>query len=211
MGVAASLRRTGSRAPLHAPEAFHAPLFHDVIARLHSTERHVVLDLGAASTATLALLGRSRCRVEIVDLAHFVGVNTLNAAGTGAAIARKTDASLPHPPEGDAFDLILCWDLPNYLTLNALSALMDAIGRRARPGALAHALIFYAQREMQERPGRLVPAADGALIDLNAPRGTTAAPRYSPEELGNAIGHFEIDRARLLSNGMQEFLFRLEV
>ena len=35
------------------------------------------------------------------------------------------------------------------------------------------------------------------------------APRYSPEDLGIAMGSFEIDRARLLSNGMQEFLFRL--
>jgi len=36
-----------------------------------------------------------------------------------------------------------------------------------------------------------------------------AAPRYSPEDLGKSMGGFLIDRARLLSNGMQEFLFRL--
>mgnify|MGYP000187495523 CR=1 FL=1 len=33
---------------------------------------------------------------------------------------------------------------------------------------------------------------------------------YSPEELGKSMHPFAIDRARLLSNGMQEFLFRLE-
>ena len=34
------------------------------------------------------------------------------------------------------------------------------------------------------------------------------APRYSPEELGDHMAGFAIDRARLLNNGMQEFLFR---
>ena len=131
MGVAASLRRSGARVPPYVPEAFHAPLFRDVVARLDETKRNVVLDLGAASTETLALLGRSRCRVEIVDLAHFVGVDRLNSAEPGPALARSADALLPHPPPGDAFDLVLCWDLPNYLTLDALSALMDAIRSRA--------------------------------------------------------------------------------
>jgi len=87
---------------------------------------------------------------------------------------------------------------------------MGAIGRRARPGALAHALIFYADRDMKEQPGRFIPTADGELIDLSAPGATLAAPRYSPEDLGKSMGGFMIDRARLLSNGMQEFLFRLE-
>ena len=86
---------------------------------------------------------------------------------------------------------------------------MEAIRERARPGALAHALVFYAQHDMQEQPGRFVPTNDDELMDLNAPSTTIAAPRYSPEQLDKAMGYFDIDRARLLSNGMQEFLFRL--
>ena len=214
MGLTASLRRAGARArvPPHVPEAFHAPLFHDVVANLDDTKRYVVLDLGAASTATLALLGRSRCRVEIVDLVHFAGIKKLNSAEPGESLASTADAMLPRPQSGDAFDVVLCWDLPNYLTLSAMSALMDAIKRRARPGAVAHFLIFYAHREMPEHPGRIVPAANGELVDLRAPGDATLpAPRYSPEQIGDAMGHFQIDRARLLSNGMQEFVFQLEM
>ena len=195
--------------PLHTPVAFHAPLFHELVTGLDATERHVVLDLGSASTPMLALLGRSRCRVEIADLAHFGGIDQLNTSEPGPALAKAADYLLPNPLPDNAFDLVFCWDLPNYLTLNGLSALMDAIRRRARPGALAHALIFYAQRDMRKHPVRLVPTAGGELIDLSAPSAEIAAPRYSPEELGNSMGRFVIDRARLLSNGMQEFLFRL--
>ena len=172
-------------------------------------ERHVVLDLGAASTATLALLGNCRCRVEIVDLAYFGGVEQLNTAESGEELVGATEALLPDPPPGEAFDMILCWDLPNYLTLDALAALMAAVKRRSRPGALAHALVFYAQRDMQENPGRFTPTADGELIDSSTFGRTVTAPRYSPEALGKSMGRFAIDRARLLSNGMQEFLFQL--
>lgn len=205
----ASLRRARRTTQPDSPAAFHAPLFHEVVSRRDADDRQVVLDLGAASTATLALLGQCRCRVEIVDLAHFGGIRQLNAADHGAALTSIADALLPHPPPGEAFDLVLCWDLPNYLTLDALAGLMGAIRQRARPGALAHALVFYAQQDMQEHPGRFVPAADDELIDRSAPGATIAAPRYSPEALAMSMGHFAIDRARLLSNGMQEFLFQL--
>jgi len=158
----------------------------------------------------LALLGRSRCRVEIADLAHFGGIDRLNGAKPGPGIAKASESVLPNRLTTDAIDIVFCWDLPNYLTLDAVSGLMGAIGRRARPGALAHALIFYADREMREHPGRFVPTATGELIDRSNPGAAIMAPRYSPEDLGKCMGGFRIDRARLLSNGMQEFLFRLE-
>ncbi len=195
--------------PPNAPVAVHAPLFQDLVTGLDEARRYVVLDLGAASTEMLALLGRSRCRVEIADLAYFGGIERLNRAEPGPALASAADALLPTLQPGDAFDLVFCWDLPNYLTLNALSALMNAIWQRARPGALAHALIVYSERDMCEQPGRFVPTADGELIDYNVERASTAAPRYSPEDLGKSMGRFVLDRARLLGNGMQEFLYRL--
>lgn len=176
---------------------------------MDAARRYVVLDLGAASTQMLTLLGRSRCRVEIADLAHFGGIERLNSTEPGPALAKVADSLVPQTPPGDAFDLVFCWDLPNYLTLTALSALMNAIGKRARTGALAHLLICYAERDMYECPGRFVPTADGDLIDLSRERGSIPAPRYSPEDLGRSMGRFVLDRARLLSNGLQEFLFRL--
>jgi len=196
--------------PPKTPVAFHAPLFHDLVTGLEASERHVVLDLGAASTAMLALLGQSRCRVEIADLAHFGGIERLNTTEPGPDRSTAVNAMLPNRLPNDAFDLVFCWDLPNYFSLDTLSALMNAIADRARPGAVAHALIYYAERDMREHPGRFVPTADGnELLDYGATRTAIAAPRYSPEDLDKAMGRFALDRARLLSNGMQEFLFRL--
>ncbi len=207
--MAVSLRRAKPTAPPGSPAAFHAPLFHDLVSGLAVTERHVVLDLGAASTGMLALLGRARCRVEIADLAYSGGIEQLNASKAGSALGSVADSLLPDPSPGGEFGLIFCWDLPNYLTLNALAALMGAIRRRARPRARVHALIYYAEREMSGQPARFVPTEVGELIDLSVQSASVAAPRYSPEDLGNSMGGFVLDRARLLSNGMQEFVFEL--
>jgi len=201
--------RASPHKPTGSPTAFHAPLFDDLVAGLDATRRHVILDLGAGSTAMLALLSQSRCRAEIADLAHFDGIDQLNDAESDRARTAAAESLLPDRSTDEAIDLVLCWDLPNYLTLDALSGLMSTIARRACPGALAHALVFYADREMNEHPGRFVPTADGALIDRSAPSAAIAAPRYSPEDLGKNMGGFMIDRVRLLGNGMQEFLFRL--
>lgn len=208
--MTASLRRAFQGVSPEPLAPFHAPLFRDLTAGLGENERHVVLDLGTASTAMLALLGQSRCRVDVADLAHFGGVDRLNSTAPDSELNAMSESLLPKQDSDEAIDLVFCWDLPNYLTLNALSALMSTIERRARPGALAHALISYADRDMQEHPGRFVPTVDGELIDRSAGCKSIAAPRYSPEDLGKNMGHFAIDRARLLGNGMQEFLFRLE-
>ncbi len=203
-----SLRPAGAGVSRAEEAPFQAPLFNDLIAGLDQDKRHVVLDLGAASTATLALLGRSRCRVEIVDLAHFGGVERLNSAEPGDELASVAESLLPNRQTADPIDLVLCWDLPDYLSPKALAALMKAIGARTAPGALAHCITAYSDREMREQPGRFVPATDGALVNRNAAGDLIPAPRHSPDDLSSSMDRFVIDRARLLSNGMQEFLLR---
>ena len=206
--MAVSLRQARPWGPPKSPAAFHAPLFHDLVADLGENERHIVLDLGTASTEMLAMLGRTRSRVEIVDLAYFGGISQLNALETRSELTSAADALLPAPAPGEEFDLVFCWDLPNYLTLDALSALMRAIARRSRSGAIAHALIMYAASEMGEVPGCYVPNDNAELADRNARQVSIEAPRYSPADLSSSMGGFVLDRARLLGNGMQEYLFQ---
>ncbi len=203
-----SLRRAHTEDLHDTPQALHAPLFQNVLDKLEPSERSVLLDLGAASTDMLALFSESRCCVEIADVAHFGGCELLNSAEPGPILVEIAETLLPERVTHDPVDIVFCWDLPNYLTLPALKALMQAIGQRSREGAVAHALVYYAERNIPTLPGRFVPTEDGKLENPALPGELVTAPRYSPEELTDHMGGFAIDRARLLSNGMQEFLFR---
>jgi len=191
------------------PAVLNAPLFRTLADELESAHHKVVLDLGAASTRMLALLGRSSCLVEIADLARCGGIDALNMDVSDSARDEIAESLLPERFTADPVDYIFCWDLPNYLHPPGLSALMRAIAYRARPGARAHALVAYSERNMAAAPGRFLPTEDDKLVNAAAPGGQVAAPRYSPEDLGRIMDDFEIDRARLLANGMQEFLFRM--
>jgi hypothetical protein len=203
--------RATARAPMEKPAELNAPLFRLLVDRLEAGGRHIILDLGAATSPMLSLLGQFRCRVDIADLASDGGIERMNAEADGEdLVARAESLLLEHRGDEDVFDLVFCWDLPNYLKPPALSALMTAIAARSRPGALAHALIVYLERSMPERPGRFVPDEGLKLVNRSSPAAEIAAPRYSPDDLGRIMGRFGIDSARLLGNGMQEFLFRLK-
>lgn len=202
--------RATARAPMEKPSALRAPLFKQLVDQLDDDARHVALDLGSVATEMLDLLGRFRCRVEIAGLADDGGLARLDAAGEQEQRIAVAESLLPKPRPDDPADLVFFWDLLNYLKPGAITVLMSAVAARLQPGARAHALIVYSEKTMPERPGRWVPTADGFLVDRAPSPATLAAPRYSPEFLGRIMPGFAIRHARLLANGMQEFVFRLE-
>lgn len=187
------------------PEALNAPLFASLIERLHAGGRCVVLDLGAARTETLALFGQFRSRMEIADLAD--GIERFQVEAEPEELRDQAEKLLPRG--GPPADVVLCWDLLNYLPRPALAAVMSAVADRVRSGALVHALIVYSSRTMSARPGCFVPVDEQRLIDVAPQREQRDAPRYSPEDLAQCMPNYRVERGRLLRNGMQEFLFRL--
>jgi hypothetical protein len=167
----------------------------------------VVLDFGSARTETVGLLSRFRCRLEIAELAD--SIDTLNAADLGSDELRtRAEALLPKRRQ-EPTDVVFCWDLLNYVSRQALAALMECVAARSRRGTLVHALIYYSAPLMPSRPSCFVPVDGQRLLNVNPQALDRKAPRYSPEDLQHCMPRYEVDRARLLRNGMQEFLFRL--
>jgi hypothetical protein len=179
-----------------------------LVERIETARRVVVLDLGAAHARTLDLFGQFRCRIDIVDIND--GLESLRGRSDRADLAAAVESLLPKA-RGELLDVVLCWDLLNYLERPALAALMAALARRARPGALAHGLIVYRESRMPARPGDYVLLDDYRLRNLTPSSSDRAAPRYTPEDLKGCMPDFAIERGRLLGNGMQEFLFRRTV
>jgi len=194
-----------ARAEFVAPATPHAPLFKALIERIDVARRVIVLDLGAAHSRTLELFGRFRCRIEIVDARS--DIESLNGVVEPPDLEAAVSALLPQAG-AEPLDVVLCWDLLNYLDRRALAALMAAVAARTRPGGFAHALIVYLETRMPSQPGDYVSLEDFRLQNLGPTPAERTAPRYSPEDLKLCMPGFAIDRGRLLGNGMQEFLFR---
>lgn len=198
-----------ARARFEKPEELNAPLFRLLLEQLEAPRRWVIFDLGAPSTPMLDLLSQHRCRIEIADLSGNGAIEKLRAETEDPRLLEAAADVLPAPGK-EPIDVVLAWDMLNYLEPAAVSAVMRTLAERSHPGTLAHGLIVYLEQSMPARPGRWVPTPDRHLHDRSNPAGEIPAPRYSPEDLGRLMAPFAIERGMLLGNGMQEFLFRLQ-
>lgn len=201
-----SLARSQSRDAPAGPIRFNAPLFKSLVDRLDTGRRCVVLDLGVARTQTVSLLGRYPCRLDVADLTDTLDVFTDDIEPEHLPDYAEALLPLPH---AEAADAVLCWDILNYLDRPALRALMSRVAARAGPGAMVHSLIVYSDTHMPARPGSFVPQEDCSLVDVAIDHHEREAPRYSPYDLKHCLPDYTLERAMLLSNGMQEMLFRL--
>jgi len=206
-GVATAGAPTPARNAGSVVSTFKTPLLARILSAEASEQRRVVLDLGGPSQTLLQQLGAiGPCRVEIADLVGTGCLALLNAPEFGEDSGEAGIRAIL-PAAREPLDLILCWDLPNYLNLNVLGQLFAILGERARPGCRLHMLIAYSKREMPAVPARYRYSSDGQLTQTSRDASFTAAPRYSPESLGAAVGDFQYERGVLLSNGMQEFVY----
>lgn len=199
-----ALRATQSQASADAG-GVNAPLFRRLVEAQSADRRAVVLDLGPARTETVALFSQFRCRLEFADLGD--GLDQLNAEADPLLLREIAEALLPRRRQ-EAADIVLCWDLLNYLQRPALKVLMARVAVRSRPGTLVHALIAYSAPRMPAKPDRYAAQPDGRLIVQSTTDADCVAPRYSPEDLRHCMPDYTVESAMLLKNGMQEFLLR---
>ncbi len=191
------------------PEPIRAPLFAMAVEDFEDDRRHVVLDLGRAREGTVALFSRYRCRLDVVDLPAKLGdLPDVDEEGGTEAVERWLDGLLP-PTHGESVDLVLCWNLLNYLPAGVIEALGRRLAERTAPKARLHALIEYRAKRMPTSPASFAPVGLELLPDPpDGDPSAIAAPRHSPKELEKRLPGFTSEKTMLLGNGMQEYLYR---
>ena len=97
-----------------------------------------ILDLGPMSTLTAPLFLQLHCRCFIEDLNEYVEDLQINHDNP---VERLSDFLLEKPPE-TTFDIILCWDLFNFLSLELISHLMTLLKPHLKPGTVLHTIRY---------------------------------------------------------------------
>jgi hypothetical protein len=146
-----------------------------------------VLDLGPASRSTLDFfLGRG-ARVTVADFER--------------SSRRELFCSKPESP----FDLVLAWEVLNYLGPEDLGPFMDDLSPYVRPGATFHAFVSTG-REMAATPSRY-RIEDEATLVLDSATHRVPSPRYAEPELLKRMPGLRVEHRFQLRNGMQEYVF----
>ena len=186
------------------PQQLRVPLFESITAGLDDEARHVLIDCGPARAGMIEMLTGLRCRLDVLDLP--ARLDSLATLPEDADLVAWFAERLP-PAGSEPADLILCWNLLDYLTPAQISALMSVLIPRLRPGGRVHALVQYSSPRMPAGPGGMAPHGRTVLnVDSDGPANRNT-PRHSRGTLEKFMQGLKAERTMLLSNGMQEYLF----
>ena len=176
-----------------------------VLRRLLEKRHARVLDLGAAIGPNVSFIGRYAPKLYISDL-----YNTLRSRPAGLPkdrlrLERLLSKELPASDLG-AFDLILAWDLLNYLTGDQVAVLGQHLARACRRESLVFALITNS-KQMPAQPIRFrIIDIDTLSYTIDSDLGRPS-PLFKEPDLNRWLPDFEVETSFLLRNGFQEYVF----
>lgn len=185
------------------PEIHRSLALPAVFAALSRGQKLNVLDLGAALGSNVQRLAEYGCRLDIEDL-----FASKSSAAEGGGLSPAFFADFLSSAEGRQFDLVLAWDLFNYLDRKELADLGRRLRQFCKPGALIFALVSY-HKTIPAQPirFRFVDQDEDQLIYERRTTVERPSPRLAPAELNALLGGFRVDRSFLLRHGIQEYLF----
>jgi len=111
-----------------------------------------------------------------------------------------------HLPPGRHFNVVLAWDMLNYLELPIIKGLTNYLLDFCAPGAILFSLIF----DFREMPADITVYR---IIDESRIRyeykgsKTRACPRHQTRALSAALPGFQLANSFRLRNGVIEYLF----
>jgi len=202
--VRGSAARSG--AAEQGPEIHRSLALPAVFSTLARGHRLNVLDLGPAIGGNVERLSEFSCKLYIEDL-----YASRSQEGAGRSLGADFFAQFLAPPEGTQFDLVLAWDLFNYLDRKELALLAERLRRFCRPGALLFALSsIHKTIPAQPIRFRFHDRDEDQLVYERLTLIERPGPRFVPAEFNDLLRGFQVDRSFLLRHGIQEYLFLRE-
>ncbi|BCD97220.1 hypothetical protein [Marinagarivorans cellulosilyticus] len=136
---------------LNAPEAqevvYRFPGISFISQALTHNKSRRVLDLGAASAASFNFFMRKSCTVRFENVSLFVA-DQMSASPDGndpAVIRKHLEDYLGGFRSHEKFDVVLAWDLFNFLDLDTISWLMGKLGQYCHDQSLLHSVRYTAK------------------------------------------------------------------
>jgi len=181
---------------------------HALLDRVRDDRSYSILDLGPALEANVRFWSQFSCWLNIHDF--YRSFRQQKASAVPEEESKETTfSSLLDFSDEEVFDIILAWDLFNYLDLRELEALVQRLSRWCRRGTRLFALISSLPK---------IPASPMVFRILNCEQmiyeiptqATRPCPRHLPRDIARLMGRFKVFRSFLSRHGIQEYVFAFE-
>lgn len=162
-----------------------------------------VVDLGTSSSDNCMLFSRNGARVYL-DTSR-------KSMRAEVALGRELEPSdvddmLGYCP--DAIDVLMFWNILDYLPRDTIQLLMKRISGVVREGGLLYAMVSQ-QRYIPVHPATIDLLEEDRLRFQYGPL-EKEGPHYAPKQLEQLMPGFRIEKLYLMQNGVQEHLFLFE-
>lgn len=160
-----------------------------------------ILDLGPLAVGSTQAFLQMNCPCYIEDLVEFFAENPqspdMKSALKGHLIAK---------PEKIKFDVILCWDLLNFLSAEMIAYLIELLQPNLKPGTLLHAMI-YTGAKAPRRPAKFKLLQDFTYETADDPNYPSVAYQgHSTVALMQSLGRFNLSNSLVQRQGMRKDL-----
>lgn len=165
-----------------------------------------VLHVGPALAETVDFFSDYRCKLHFIDL--FAELPIVVTEDT-PELRQQFQNMLELPPD-TVFDLCLFWDIFNFLSREAVQALVDVLRPHLHAGTLGHTFSVHNNR------ARLASPVYGILqLDTLTCRQRQAPPEgyapHSQRQLKELLHGFTLGRSVLLADGRLELLLQAKL
>ena len=108
--------------------------------------------------------------------------------------------------DGVRFDVVLAWNLFDYIEGTMVRAIVRRLGRYCRTGTLLH-LTTSNGDVIPDEPGRFTIVDEQHVRFERMGVGTCEGMKHSPRGLERIMPGFHLQHSFLLGHGMQDYLF----
>ena len=107
-----------------------SPAFTAIYNEIKNSDRNCILDLGAMNAGCFSLFSELSCKIQVEDLRSHI------CESIHEEVPLDVERCLNDYPKIKKFDVILAWDLFNYLTLGEINKVFKHLSPHCKPNTL---------------------------------------------------------------------------
>lgn len=202
--------RAQGAALLSAPNVdepeYRSPGLQLIFERINKRKKVNILDLGQPLASNVEFLSSYQCRLYIGDWLQSLPLDGEHWA-EHPAFSPLFSELLPFNSQ-EQFDVILGWDIVNYLSEENIRRFSRFIAVHMRPDALCF-FSLATQKDMAAQPAKYRIMAEDTLHCEQHDGEFCSSPRFTQSRLLELMPEFQPYRSFLLQSGRQEQILRI--
>lgn len=191
--------------PRTRPNVHTSLAFNVLIHQIQPGRKSHILDLGPALGANVDYFAQFSCKLYIEDFYRTLTSFDYFSPEDGFSYEAVLEYLLPFR-KSTRFDIILFWDLLNYLERDVFEHLVRHLSQYCTSGSLALALISTL-KHIPEKPMNFRIVDSHTLSYESNSTVLRPCPRYQQTDLNHLMPDFRVCNSFLLRNGFKEYLF----